>query len=77
MRRPSASATLVTIHEDDLVDDVRGMILRKYGNSLGRQFDAPDLTLRIVPRENRLERTLGPEANSPRPRCLLPRRTDS
>lgn len=61
VKRPGASATLVTINEDDLVDDVRDMILRKYGNSLGRQFDAPDITLRIVPREKRVERTLGPE----------------
>jgi osomolarity two-component system response regulator SSK1 len=61
VRRPGASATQVTINEEDLVDDVRDMILRKYGNSLGRQFDPPDLTLRIVPREKRLERTLGPE----------------
>lgn len=61
VKRPGASATLVTIHEDDLVDDVREMILKKYANSLGRSFDAPDVTLRIVPRENRQERTLGPE----------------
>jgi osomolarity two-component system response regulator SSK1 len=61
VKRPGASATLVTINEDDLVDDVRDMILRKYGNSLGRQFDAPDITLRIVPREKRVERMLGPE----------------
>ncbi|KAK4133478.1 hypothetical protein BT67DRAFT_382723 [Trichocladium antarcticum] len=62
VKRPSASATLVTINEEDLVDDVRELILRKYGNSLGRQFDAPDLTLRIVPREpQRQERFLGPE----------------
>ena len=61
VKRPGQSATLVTIHEDDLVDDVRDMILRKYANSLGRSFDAPDVTLRIVPRENRQDRTLGPE----------------
>ncbi|TVY30633.1 Response regulator mcs4 [Lachnellula hyalina] len=61
VKRPGASATLVTIHEDDLVDDVRDMILRKYANSLGRNFDAPDVTLRVVPREQRQERTLGPE----------------
>ncbi|KAK3364456.1 hypothetical protein B0T25DRAFT_445978 [Lasiosphaeria hispida] len=61
VKRPSASATLVTINEEDLVDDVRGMILLKYANSLGRVFDAPDLTLRIVPREQNQERTLGPE----------------
>jgi osomolarity two-component system response regulator SSK1 len=62
VKRPGASATLVTINEEDLVDDVRELILRKYGNTLGRQFDAPDLTLRIVPRETqRQERILGPE----------------
>lgn len=61
VRRPNASATLVTINEDDLVDDVREMILKKYANSLGRNFDAPDVTLRICPREPRQERTLGPE----------------
>ncbi|MCJ1320982.1 ssk1 response regulator receiver [Xylographa vitiligo] len=66
VRRPNASATLVVISEDDLVDDVREMILRKYANSLGRSFDAPDVTLRIVQRDhshrhNNNERTLGPE----------------
>ncbi|KAK2601190.1 hypothetical protein N8I77_010657 [Diaporthe amygdali] len=61
VKRPGASATLVTINEDDLVDDVRDMILRKYANSLGRQFDSPDLTLRIRPNGNQQERMLGPE----------------
>jgi osomolarity two-component system response regulator SSK1 len=61
VRRPGASATLVSINEDDLVDDVRDMILKKYANSLGRNFDAPDVTLRILPREQQRERTLGPE----------------
>ncbi|RFU27645.1 hypothetical protein B7463_g8697, partial [Scytalidium lignicola] len=62
VKRPGSSATLVMVHEDDLVDDVRDSILRKYANSLGRNFDAPDVTLRITPRENnRQERTLGPE----------------
>ncbi|MCJ1418115.1 ssk1 response regulator receiver [Xylographa parallela] len=66
VRRPNASATLVVISEDDLVDDVRDMILRKYANSLGRSFDAPDVTLRIVQRDHshrhpNNERTLGPE----------------
>jgi osomolarity two-component system response regulator SSK1 len=63
VKRPSASATLVQIREDDLVDDVRDMILKKYSNSLGRSFDAPDVTLRIVPRDSARgqDRTLGPE----------------
>lgn len=61
VRRPAASATMVSIHEDDLVDDVRDMILKKYANSLGRSFDAPDVTLHICPRENRQERQLAPD----------------
>ncbi|CCF36717.1 response regulator receiver domain-containing protein [Colletotrichum higginsianum] len=61
VRRPGASPTIITINEDDLVDDVRDMILRKYANSLGRHFDSPDLTLRICPREQRQDRLLGPE----------------
>lgn len=61
VKRPGGSPTLVTINEDDVVDDVRDMILRKYANSLGRQFDSPDLTLRIKPGGNQQERILGPE----------------
>ncbi|KAI6824894.1 CheY-like protein [Hortaea werneckii] len=65
VRRPGQSATLVQIKEDDLVDDVRDMILKKYANSLGRTFDAPDMVLRIAPRvevgQQRHERILGPE----------------
>ena len=64
VKRSGASATLVSINEDDLVDDVRDRILKKYANSLGRNFDAPDVTLRIVPRSHRHsqgERILGPE----------------
>ncbi|KAK8155723.1 hypothetical protein IWX90DRAFT_46354 [Phyllosticta citrichinensis] len=64
VRRPGASATLVQVREDDLVDDVRDVILGKYKNSLGKSFDAPDVTLRIVPRDaaaKHNERTLGPE----------------
>lgn len=64
VKRPNASATLVKINEDDLVDEVRDLIITKYANSLGRSFDAPDVTLRIVPRERSqqvTERTLGPD----------------
>ncbi len=73
VRRPGASATLVPIKEDDLVDDVRDMILKKYANSLGRSFDAPDVTLRIGPRHLTPraspsgDRVLGPEE----PLCRL------
>ncbi|KAM0195174.1 hypothetical protein ACHAPA_011630 [Fusarium lateritium] len=61
VKRPHASPTLVTVNEDDLVDDVRDMILRKYSNSLGRNFDSPDINIRIVPRDQHQERILNPE----------------
>ena len=63
VKRPGASATRVPVTEDDVVDDVREAILKKYGNSLGRNLDAPDITLRIVSRDPNgvTERILGPE----------------
>lgn len=66
VKRPGSSATQVTINEDDLVDDMRDLIMRKYANSLGRSFDSPDVTLRIVfrhpsGRHSQTERILGPE----------------
>lgn len=51
VKRANASATQVSIGPDDLVDDVRDAVIRKYLNSLGRTFDAPDVCLRICPRE--------------------------
>ena len=66
VKRPGSSATQVTIKEDDLVDDVRDTILKKYNNSLGQNFDPPDITLRMLyrkqsARHSHNERTLGPE----------------
>lgn len=66
VKRPGASATLVAVKDDDLVDTVRDMILQKYANSLGRSIDSPDITLKIVSREQAnknipIERVLGPE----------------
>jgi len=66
VKRPGSSATQVMINEEDLVDDVRDMTLKKYANSLGRNFDSPDVTLRIIfrhpsGRHSQTERTLGPE----------------
>ena len=66
VKRPGSSATQVKIKEDDLVDDVRDTILRKYSNSLGRNFDSPDVIIRMVyrkqsARHSNSERTLGPE----------------
>ena len=66
VKRPGSSATQVAISEDDLVDDVRDMVIKKYANSLGRNFDPPDVTLRLVQRKysarhSNHERALGPE----------------
>lgn len=66
VKRPGASATLITLPEDSIVDELRDHVLRKYANSLGKQFDAPDLMVRIVPREGSSrqvfpERILNPE----------------
>ncbi|KAG8525744.1 uncharacterized protein KY384_000504 [Bacidia gigantensis] len=67
VKRPNAVATQVPIGEDDLVDDVKDMILRKYANSLGRNFDPPDVNLKLVlgPHSSRHtnERNLGPDEN--------------
>ncbi|OAL33949.1 hypothetical protein AYO20_06784 [Fonsecaea nubica] len=66
VKRPGASPTRVEVAEDDLVDNVRDVILQKYANSLGRSIDAPDITLKIISREHgnknvNAERALGPE----------------
>ena len=61
VKRPGASATMVTVEEDSLVDDLRDLVLRKYANSLGRSFDSPDVTLRILPRSNAKRHSLGLE----------------
>ncbi|KAJ5947465.1 hypothetical protein N7466_000480 [Penicillium verhagenii] len=66
VKRPGGSATLVHCLEDAVVDELRDQIITKYGNSLGRTFDSPDIVIRIVARENgnRLttpERLLSPE----------------
>ncbi|KAG2416063.1 hypothetical protein HFD88_007255 [Aspergillus terreus] len=66
VRRPGASATLVPTADDALVDELRDQVILKYANSLGRTFDAPDITIRISPREgsNRQthpDRMLSPE----------------
>jgi osomolarity two-component system, response regulator SSK1 len=65
VKRANASATQVAIGPDDLVDDVRDAVIRKYLNSLGRTFDAPDVLLKICPREQAniagKERSLAPD----------------
>ena len=61
VKRPGASATRVEVNEEDLVDNVRDVILLKYRNSLGRSIDSPDIVLKIVTRGADNERALGPE----------------
>lgn len=66
VKRPNASATLVAVRQEDLVDDVRDMILKKYANSLSKTFDAPDMNLTVMTRadpltQSRSMRVLGPE----------------
>jgi osomolarity two-component system response regulator SSK1 len=66
VKRPGASPTRVEVGPEDLVDNVRDVILLKYANSLGRNIDAPDITLKIISREQNNknvapERALGPE----------------
>ncbi|KAJ5280147.1 hypothetical protein N7478_005519 [Penicillium angulare] len=66
VKRPGGSATLVPCLEDAVVDELRDQVIMKYGNSLGRTFDSPDIVIRIVAREasTRLtttDRLLSPE----------------
>ncbi|KAJ5197074.1 hypothetical protein N7449_007553 [Penicillium cf. viridicatum] len=66
VKRPGGSATLVPCREDAVVDELRDQVIMKYGNSLGRSFDSPDIAIRVSPREgtNRPghgERLLSPE----------------
>ena len=61
VRRPNGAATIVAVREDDMVDEAKDMILHKFKNSLGRHFDAPDVTIRIVPTDGSGERTLNPD----------------
>ena len=67
VKRPSAVPTQVSIGEEDLVDDVKDMVLRKYSNSLGRNFDPPDVTLKAAlgshSSRHTNEKILGPDEN--------------
>jgi osomolarity two-component system response regulator SSK1 len=62
VRRNGAAATLVLTKADDLVDEVKEMILKRYGNSLGKHFDAPDVSLKLIPRDHpHQEHVLNPD----------------
>ncbi|KAG0128986.1 hypothetical protein HOY82DRAFT_579954 [Tuber indicum] len=53
VKRPGGSPTIVNVREDDMVDDVRDVVLKKYQNALGKCYDAPDISIRVVPRHSR------------------------
>ncbi|PWY75145.1 hypothetical protein BO70DRAFT_412373 [Aspergillus heteromorphus CBS 117.55] len=70
VKRPGGSATLVPVSDDYLVDELRDQVIVKYSNSLGKTFDAPDIVIRITPRDgsNRQQtpdRMLSPEESLP------------
>lgn len=77
VKRPGGSPTTVNVREDDMVDDVRDVVLKRYQNALGRSYDAPDITLRIIPRHGRprsLEHSQGHHSynHNPAERMLNP-----
>ncbi|KAL1896259.1 Two-component response regulator SSK1p [Ceratocystis pirilliformis] len=61
VKKAESTATQVVVGEDDLVDSVRDVILRKFANSLGRHFDSADITLCLQERKTNKMRKLGPE----------------
>jgi len=61
VKKTGGAATMVVIREDDLVDDVKEAILKKYSNNLGKHYDAPDITMRIMSRDKPIERVLNPD----------------
>ena len=69
VKRCGGTATTVTVREDDMVDDVRDVVLKKYHNALGKSYDAPDISFIIKPRRSTdhtpgytlVERTLNPD----------------
>lgn len=66
VKRPGGSATLVPAMHDAVVDELRDQVILKYGNSLGRNLDSPDILMKITPRagmpkQGTPERVLNPE----------------
>ncbi|KAI5817694.1 hypothetical protein BZA77DRAFT_333040 [Pyronema omphalodes] len=63
VKRANGSPTAVQVGEQEMVDDVRDLILAKYQNTLGRHYDAPDIQIHIQPRQgrSRMERGHGGE----------------
>ncbi|OJJ95334.1 hypothetical protein ASPACDRAFT_12503, partial [Aspergillus aculeatus ATCC 16872] len=65
VKRPGGSATLVPTTDDFVVDELRDQVINKYANSLGKTFDAPDIVIRISPREGSNRQTTPDRILSP------------
>ncbi|KAK7202389.1 hypothetical protein BZA70DRAFT_286057 [Myxozyma melibiosi] len=48
VRRPHGVATTITVSPDDIVDDLKSALIRKYSIALGRIHDAPDLIIKMA-----------------------------
>uniref|UniRef100_A0A060SYI3 ARAD1C01430p n=1 Tax=Blastobotrys adeninivorans TaxID=409370 RepID=A0A060SYI3_BLAAD len=49
VKRPGGTATTIIVHDDDLVDDLKTYIIRKYPTSLGRTCDPADINIKQMP----------------------------
>lgn len=49
VKRPGGTATTIIVHDEDLVDDLKTYIIRKYPTSLGRTCDPADINIKHVP----------------------------
>lgn len=47
VRQPNGAPTTILVHQNDIIDDVKLMVIEKYPNSLGKQADAADLLVRL------------------------------
>lgn len=47
IKRPSGSPTTILVHQNDIIDDVKLLIIEKYPNSLGREYDAADIVIKM------------------------------
>lgn len=47
VRKPNSTPTTIIVYQDQIVDDLKQLIMSKYPNSLGRSCDPADITIRI------------------------------
>lgn len=58
MKKTGGAITLVFIHEDGLVDDIKEALLKKYTYNLERHYDAPYITVQTISSDKPTERVL-------------------